>query len=296
MAKKKSRHTAKTGDQKIYQSRGLSQGGPTKKHQRKVDDDDDNEKDVVDRFVDESYLKLDADDDDEHDEDDDSILQEEGVMDLGIHDEDDTDEDDDESASSDPDDESVDSAPTSRNARRPNQRATKTKDSEEGDENTEDDDDEQPEGSSDDDSDQDDHDSEDDVRDWGRKKAAYYHGDTGDLEIGQDQEDAYLEEEAAKEVQAARYKEMSEDDYYLDGQDGAQQENDDKAMAVGRDTTKLSLKDQRKVLNKQHPEMLPLLSYFSSVVDDLKSNTGIATSALLLDGEPGTAEVRVGRV
>merc|ERR1712070_598866 len=50
---------------------------------------------------------------------------------------------------------------------------------------------------------------------WGKKKRDYYHGDTADLEIGQDEEDAILEEEAADEVLNTRYDQMDEEDYML---------------------------------------------------------------------------------
>jgi U3 small nucleolar RNA-associated protein 3 len=132
-----------------------------------------------------------------------------------------------------------------------------------------------------------------DVRDWGKKKAAYYNGDTADLEIGQDEEDAYLEEEAAKEVQAARYKEMSEDDFVLSDNEEDKKEagDEDVELSSARDVMKLSLKDKRKVLDKQHPEFLPLISYFSSVVKDLDSRTAVATGALF-DGDDDNAEVR----
>ena len=48
--------------------------------------------------------------------------------------------------------------------------------------------------------DDDDEDEEEEVKDagWGRKKGVYWSGDTGDLEIGQEMEDAEEEEEAAK--------------------------------------------------------------------------------------------------
>ena len=125
-----------------------------------------------------------------------------------------------------------------------------------------------------------------DPRNWGTKKSMYYHGDTADLEIGQDEVDAYEEEEAAKEVQASRYEQMDEDDFALsDGDDNDDDDNggsgngvaagggdddgvdddDDQQyssssnnksserMQTKRDTSKLSQKDARKLLKKQYP-------------------------------------------
>ena len=52
---------------------------------------------------------------------------------------------------------------------------------------------------------------------WGKKKN-YYAGDTADLEIGQDVQDAYDEEEAAMSLQKERLASMQESDFmdYMD--------------------------------------------------------------------------------
>ena len=105
-----------------------------------------------------------------------------------------------------------------------------------------------------------------DVRKWGTRKSSYYHGDTADLEIGQDQEDAVVEEEAAREIQAARLAEMSEDDFAL---------SDDEAAVDAEPTV------QKKT--QKHPELVPLLSHFSGVVAELEDRTMVAVNALLQD-------------
>ena len=131
-----------------------------------------------------------------------------------------------------------------------------------------------------------------DVRDWGKKKASYYHGDTADLEIGQDEEDAYLEEEAAREVQAARYKDMDEEDFLMSDDDKEEETAGDiENLSSARNLSKLTAKDRQKILEKQHPELLPLLSYFSETVKELDETTTVATKAIF-EGEDGTAEVR----
>ncbi|GKY93273.1 hypothetical protein MPSEU_000294800 [Mayamaea pseudoterrestris] len=267
MAKKR-RHTAKTGDKSLYKSREDVEA--LKKSKR---DDDDDEMDAADRHFAKDFLKLDHD---QESSDDDDSVQEEGVMNLGIRgdgDDDDDDEDVDDSSSDDADSDMED-------IRRGSQKRSSKK-------ATHDDDEEDLVSSSDDDEEEE---EMEDVRDWGRKKSAYYHGDTADLEIGQDADDAYLEEEAAKEVQAARFKDMSEDDF-LDESDTEKEKvvatGDD--ITIARDSSKLSVKEKRKYLDKQHPEMLPLLSYFSTIVEDLKENTSVAALALL-EGEAGTAE------
>jgi len=50
---------------------------------------------------------------------------------------------------------------------------------------------------------------------WGKKKN-YYDGDTADLEIGQELQDAYNEEEAAIELQRERLGQMEEADFFDD--------------------------------------------------------------------------------
>ena len=85
-------------------------------------------------------------------------------------------------------------------------------------------------GDDDDDDDEDDDDDDDDDDDvgirglkgsregWGKKKN-YYAGDTADLEIGQDVQDAYDEEEAALGLQKERLESMQESDYLDDVHD-----------------------------------------------------------------------------
>lgn len=51
---------------------------------------------------------------------------------------------------------------------------------------------------------------------WGKKKKTYWTGDTADLEIGQDMEDAEDEEAAAMELEQARSSRLAETDYYGD--------------------------------------------------------------------------------
>ena len=133
------------------------------------------------------------------------------------------------------------------------------------------------------------------VRDWGRKKSAYYHGDTADLEIGQDEDDAVLEEQAAKELQKARYEEMSEEDFVLSDEEVTNDASvQDAALSVAsRNLFKLSSKEKQKLLDRQHPELLPLLSHFSNLTEDLCQSTSVAARALF-EGEEGTAKVRMG--
>lgn len=81
---------------------------------------------------------------------------------------------------------------------------------------------------------------------------------------------------------------MASDDFELSDDNDEEDENDDNQNDKGtkqslamRDTSKLTLKEQRKLLKKQHPELLPLVSYFGDIVKELQSSTSVATRALM---------------
>lgn len=284
----KRRNTAKTGDKAIYKGRDSDGSGQRKKE----NGGDDNMYNEVDRFHnerDQEFIRLGDDNDNDSDDDLDMAANKEAVLDLGLGGASSDSSDDDDSD----DDSSMD-----------NDRASqRKKDADESDSS----------GSSDsdvdngDDSDSDDEEIKDlreklataeDPRKWGKKKSMYYNGDTADLEIGQEEEDAFLEEEAAKEIQKSRFEEMEEDDFVLSGDegDGEQLESDKKTTGASRleikttrDASKLTKKEARKLLQKKHPELMPMVSYFADIVKDLKDRTDVAAKALL-DGEE-TAEV-----
>ena len=260
----KKRNTAKTGDQALYKTRQLQGEGRTPKKSQ----DNDEVFNEVDRFHnerEEQFLKLDQSNNDS-DTDDDGITKTENVLDLGLAD-----------CSSDDED----------------QNTLEDDNNENTDDDDDDDDDEEEELSSD--SDDDEEEVQENVRDWGRKKSAYYHGDTTDLEIGQEEDDAFLEEKAAKEVQAARYEQMDEEDFVLSDDERSSKVKTslsvvDKITAQ-RDVSKLSRSDKKKLLHSHHPELLPLLTHFSQLIRDYESRTQIVTKALL-EGDEGTPEVR----
>ena len=68
---------------------------------------------------------------------------------------------------------------------------------------------------------------------WGKKKN-YYAGDTADLEIGQDVQDAYDEEEAAMSLQKDRLESMRESDYLDDIEEEADWEAQDGGRGEGK--------------------------------------------------------------
>lgn len=271
----KRRKTAKTGDKSLYKkaaqvrSEKLLSSSDKSRH-------DDSMYDDVDHYhnqKDEEFMKFNNGDDDEESNDDEQV---EAVMDLGVGGDSSQDEEDDDDENSESDDESSPLKQIQKNL--------------------------PPSDDSDDDNDDEDEEGMEDIRDWGRKKSSYYHGDTADLELGQDEEDAFLEEEAAKEVQAARYEDMAEEDFLLS--DGEEEGNKAKGKTIDkeiaatsllasiRDVSKLSNKDKRRLIEKQHPGLLQIISYFSEVTKDLKDRTSSATSALCDGDNSETTEVR----
>jgi U3 small nucleolar RNA-associated protein 3 len=303
MGKGRRRNTAKTGDKALYVQKSHQQqqhsrpkrasnvGGGNDNDDNH--DDDDNVYDPVDRFhrrreqkqQEEEFLRLDGNDESHGSDDEGNNV--EAVMDLGVGG---SDDDDDGSSRSS---QGAGSSSTSASG---SQTSESDEEEDEGDE---------------DDSLEERGEEVEDVRDWGRRKSAYYHGDTADLEIGQEQDDAFLEEEAAKEIQKARMRELSEEDFVLE------EDNDDDirdAERTGKSSSslfarvppaastavapkglshKLSRREKGRLLDRQSPEFLPLVRHFADVTRELHGRTDVAARALL-EGEAGAAEVRQG--
>ena len=272
MGRKKSRNTAKTGDKKLYKSRD----NKSVNESRNGSDDDDmyNE---VDRFhnrrEEEDMIRFEKDGDESESEDDGITTGREAVFDLGVggssSEEDESDESDDDDDASSPEDDDASSSSSSDDSVEEFEDPTKTN-----------------------------------VLDWGNKKREYYLGDTADLEIGQDEEDAEVEEEAGREIVRARLEKMDEDDFMLEDEDGDDiQKQEGKSSDKKKDIEtfqssrskeslqKLSRKEKLKLLHFSHPELLPIIEHFrDSSILKLLNETDIATDVLTSDKE--NAEVR----
>lgn len=270
----KKRNTAKTGDIALYKSRESETDAA-----RGNNSDDDGMYNEIDRHhnrrqqEEEEYLDLNAQHDNDSDEEnqDDGISGREGVLDLGGG----------ESSSSDDEEESDDE-----------DKVQRAQQDSEGESSVDENDSSSSESEEEDPGDL-------DVRDWGKKKSAYYHGDTADLEIGQDEDDAFLEEEAAKEVQAARYENMEEDDFVMSDTEEEPSPSKRKAAKdaveeVQRDLSKLSKSEKRRLLQSHHPELLPLVSHFSQEIEDYTLRTRVVENALLQSEEGPAAAEAVG--
>eukprot|EP00804_Cyclotella_cryptica_P025058 CCRYP_016531-RB/>CCRYP_016531-RB protein AED:0.06 eAED:0.06 QI:189/1/1/1/0.66/0.5/4/434/675 len=253
---RKSRHSAKTGDKSLYQSRSSYAAD------RGDNSDDDRMYNEVERHynehIDRDFLRLD-DDETEEEEDDGITTKREGVFDLGMasDDDDDDDENDDQESHED--------------TRGEMDKAHSPPSSDE-------------ESSDDEDSSHQDNEKTD-IFNWGSKKHLYYHGDTADLEIGQDENDAILEEEAGKEVQMARLRDMEEEDFILEDLVNAQQTGGTSAKnrAKRKEKSVLSRKDKMKLVKSTHPELMPVIDHFRQGLEDFVESTAIVGGALLSD-------------
>jgi hypothetical protein len=247
------RHTAKTGDKGIYKRREAEL--EASRQSSKGDDF---------AHEDSDFLKLEVAP--QASESEDELDQQEAIMDLGGG-SGSSDDDDDDDSSGNEEDARLDA--------------------------DDDDDEEQADLSSDDD--QDEALPMKNVRDWGRQKKDYYDGDTADLEIGQEEEDALVEEEAAKEIQAARLDQMKEEDFALSDDDGEEGEGDNAQLtsmssSQARNWETLSRPQKAKILDRQHPEVLPLVNHFTGMLREWEDQTSVVTKALM-EGEDAAPEV-----
>ena len=93
-----------------------------------------------------------------------------------------------------------------------------------------------------------------------------------------------MEEEAAREVQASRWNEMQEDDFVpSDDEDQAADEFPQvpSRFATVRDTVHFSTTERRKLLKVQHPELLPVASYFAEIWKEYLHTTKVASDAII---------------
>jgi hypothetical protein len=96
--------------------------------------------------------------------------------------------------------------------------------------------------------DEDDEDEDEtDTKKWGKKKT-YWTGDTADLEIGQDIEDAVAEEEAARDLQQQKLKRIKQKDFRDDLEEDSEDEEDeseDNADTYGSKLAKKKAADKK---------------------------------------------------
>ncbi len=120
-----------------------------------------------------------------------------------------------------------------------------------------------------DDDEEDDDEDDDEEEGWGKKKN-YWNGDTADLEIGQEFEDAVDEEEAAKELHQQKLKRMNKKDFRddFDDDDDEEESSDDddietlKKISVKKSQTKDKVARELEAITLKEDGDLNLVSEF----------------------------------
>ena len=287
------RNTAKTGDAALYKSRTVSEEQASSE---KNNSDDDGMYNEVDRYhnrkeLTTDMLRFDEKERDESDQED-GLTNVEGVLDLGMGSSSDEDSSSDE-LDSDIDDSIVGNRTSDKSS------LDSVHESDSSADLSDDNEEEYADP------------TKTNILNWGNRKRDYYHGDTADLEIGQEIEDAELEEEAGLEVLKARLDGMEEDDFMLeDDQDSCndeekikknefkkneikdRQDMDATVLSSNRkNLQKLSKSDKIKLIQNSHPELLPLVQHFrDSEIRPCAEETLIVGNAFFQSKE--NAEVR----
>ncbi len=246
----KKRNSAKTGDQKLYASRSALPSSTN-------DSDDELHDDKVERYQSERDTLFMEGQDEDHEGSGEENGGRRAVFDL--------EGDDDETDQSDYSDDS-----------------DNEEDNHEEYHDDDDDDDDDDGNASPPPSDSDDESEEEgpDVMSWGAKKRAYYAGDTADLEIGQSEQDAYDEEEAARELLKAKASTMADADFFDEDDDedgfarGGKAAKDPAGITKvkDKDISKLSRSKKLALMQQLDPTLPPLLSHFSATVEALKAH------------------------
>lgn len=297
MGKRRSRLSAKTGDKSFSKPRHSLRESTV---DSKEDDDMFDEVDAYhnkkeDKFN-ADFIHLDGGETSDDDNDDDGIVYgREEVLGLEIpasseDDDDDESKEDDENDAGDSDEDKI-----------PKDDSESTSTASRSDDTEDNYDDEKP---------------LDSILNWGGKKRGYYGGETVGLDSNHDMEDAYLEEQAAKEVQQARYGTMSEDDFFdsiipLEGKTKPREEGDydDDGIAdivdlesptsmflledgttnkpirnafAQKNLDTLSLPEKLHILAQQSPEFIPLTQHFKSAAVELYRDNILVVAEQLL--------------
>lgn len=115
-----------------------------------------------------------------------------------------------------------------------------------------------------------------DSKAWGKKKRSYYSTDYVDQDyggFGEDEEDALMEEEEAKNIQKRLIEQLGEDDFSLNFFDKDVTKSDEKETTIKSDISQMSKRQKLQLLEKESPE-------FAGLIDDFKSKLTVAKDDL----------------
>ncbi|XP_034832399.1 something about silencing protein 10 [Maniola hyperantus] len=121
--------------------------------------------------------------------------------------------------------------------------------------------------------------SDDDLPDskaWGKKKKSYYSTDYVDEDyggFGDDEQDALMEEEEAKNIQKRLLEQLGEDDFTLEFFNKQTAKLDDGDTLIKHDVSQMSKRQKLQLFEKESPE-------FSGLIEDFKSKLTVAKDDL----------------
>lgn len=111
---------------------------------------------------------------------------------------------------------------------------------------------------------------------WGKKKKSYYSTDYVDEDyggFGDDEEDALMEEQEAKNIQKRLIEQLGEDDFSLEFFSSQVAESDMKEKVIKSDLSQMTKRQKLQILEKESPE-------FAGLVNDFKTKLTVAKDDL----------------
>ncbi|KPI95606.1 Something about silencing protein 10, partial [Papilio xuthus] len=121
--------------------------------------------------------------------------------------------------------------------------------------------------------------SDDDLPDskaWGKKKKSYYSTDYVDEDyggFGDDEEDALMEEQEAKNIQKRLIEQLADEDFSLEFFSPPTEEKEVKEKVIKSDLSHMSKRQKLQIFEKESPE-------FAGLVDDFKNKLTVAKDDL----------------
>ncbi|CAG4987173.1 unnamed protein product [Parnassius apollo] len=115
-----------------------------------------------------------------------------------------------------------------------------------------------------------------DAKAWGKKKRSYYSTDYVDEDyggFGDDEEDALMEEQEAKNIQKRLIEQLGEEDFSMEFFNSQITVSDIKETVVKSDLSQMSKKQKLQILEKESPE-------FAGLIDDFKTKLTVAKDDL----------------
>jgi len=110
---------------------------------------------------------------------------------------------------------------------------------------------------------------------WGKSKKQFYHTDVDDADIYASDEEGELaaqeEEVEAMTLQKRMAARLDEEDFFDVQEDEKDDEKPEEKTTVKKDLSKMSKREKLQLLNKQSPDLLPLINEYQECLNELKT-------------------------